>query len=44
MGTAENKTVQRRIIDEVINQKNLDLADKLFSEEFGCHGYRAQLA
>ena len=34
MGTAENnKGVQRRIIDEVINQKNLDLADELFSEE-----------
>ena len=33
MGTAENKNVQRRIIDEVINQKNLDLADELFSEE-----------
>ena len=33
MGTAENKDVQRRIIDEVINQKNLDLADELFSEE-----------
>ena len=33
MGTAENKDVQRRIIDEVINQKNLDLADELFSDE-----------
>ncbi len=33
MGTAENKAVQRRIIDEVINQKNLDLADELFLEE-----------
>ena len=33
MGNAEyNKDVQRRIIDEVINQKNLDLADELFSE------------
>ena len=32
MGTAEyNKEVQRRIIDELINQKNLDLADDLFS-------------
>jgi predicted SnoaL-like aldol condensation-catalyzing enzyme len=30
--TAENKDVQRRIIDEVINRKNLDLADELFSE------------
>jgi predicted SnoaL-like aldol condensation-catalyzing enzyme len=33
MGTAENKEAQRHIIDEVINQKNLDLADELFSEE-----------
>ena len=33
MGTAENKDVQRRIINEVINQKNLDLADELFSDE-----------
>lgn len=30
MGTAENKDAQRRIIDEVINRKNLDLADELF--------------
>ena len=38
MGTAENnKTVQRRIIDEVINQKNLDLADELFSEGHELH-------
>jgi predicted SnoaL-like aldol condensation-catalyzing enzyme len=34
VGTAENnKAVQRRIIEELINQKNLDLADELFSEE-----------
>jgi predicted ester cyclase len=33
VGTAENRDVQRRIIDELINQKNLDLADELFSEE-----------
>ena len=38
MATAENnKAVQRRIIDEVINQKNLDLADELFSEEHELH-------
>jgi predicted SnoaL-like aldol condensation-catalyzing enzyme len=38
LGTAENnKTVQRRIIDEVINQKNLDLADELFSEGHELH-------
>ena len=32
MGTEENKAAQRRIIDEVINGKNLDVADELFSE------------
>jgi predicted ester cyclase len=38
VGTAENnKAVQRRIIDEVINQKNLDSADELFSEEHELH-------
>jgi hypothetical protein len=37
VGTAENKVVQRRIIDEVINEKNLDLADELFSEEHELH-------
>ena len=37
MGTAENKAVQRRIIDEVINRKDLDLADDLFSEEHELH-------
>ena len=37
MGTAENKAVQRRIIDEVINRKKLDLADELFSEEHELH-------
>ena len=38
MGTAQNnKDVQRRIIDEVINQKNLDLADELFSEGHELH-------
>ena len=33
MSAEDNKAVQRQIIDEVINQKNLDLADDLFSEE-----------
>jgi predicted SnoaL-like aldol condensation-catalyzing enzyme len=33
VGTEENKAAQRRIIDEVINNKNLHLADELFSEE-----------
>jgi predicted SnoaL-like aldol condensation-catalyzing enzyme len=37
VGTAENKAVQRRIIDEVINRKDLDLADELFSEEHELH-------
>ena len=37
MGTAQNKAVQRRIIDEVINRKNLDLADELFSEVHELH-------
>ncbi len=37
MGTAENKEAQRRIIDEVINRRNLDLADELFSEEHELH-------
>jgi predicted SnoaL-like aldol condensation-catalyzing enzyme len=33
----ENKAAQRRIIEEVINRKILDLADKLFSEEHELH-------
>jgi predicted ester cyclase len=37
VGTADNKVVQRRIIDEVINRKNLDLADELFSEGHELH-------
>jgi predicted ester cyclase len=37
VGTAENRAAQRRIIDEVINRKNLDLADELFSEEHELH-------
>ena len=37
MGAAENKAVQRRIIDEVINQKSLDSADELFSGEHELH-------
>jgi predicted ester cyclase len=37
VGTAENKAVPRRIIDEVINEKNLDLADELFSEKHEIH-------
>ncbi len=37
MATAENKAVLRRIFDEVINEKNLDLADELYSEEHELH-------
>ena len=37
MRTAENKAAQRRIIDGVINRKNLDLADELFAEEHELH-------
>ncbi len=37
MGTEENKEAQRRIIDEVINAKDLELADKLFSEGHVLH-------
>ncbi len=39
MGTAENKAVQRRIVDEVINRKNLDLASELLAEEHELHPY-----
>jgi len=37
METAENKAVQRRIVDEMINRKNLDLADELFAEDHKLH-------
>ncbi len=37
MGTAENKAVLRRIIEEVINGKNLDSADELFAEVHELH-------
>ena len=37
MATAENKAVLRRIFAEVINEKNLDLADELYSEEHELH-------
>ena len=44
MGTAENKAVQQRIIDEVTNRKNLDFADELFSEEHELHPEAAGVA
>jgi predicted ester cyclase len=37
VGTAENKAVQWRIIEEVINRNNPDTADELFSEEHELH-------
>ena len=33
MSTEENKTVVRRLVDEVITQGNLDAADELFSPQ-----------
>ena len=33
MSAEENKAAQRRIIEEVINRKDLDLAEQLFCEE-----------
>jgi len=44
VGTEGNKAAQRRIIDEVINRKNLDLADELFSEEHELHPEAAGVA
>jgi predicted ester cyclase len=37
MATEENKAVFRRIIEEVINDKNLEVVDELFSEEYVTH-------
>ena len=37
MCAEQNKAAQRRIIEEVINRKDLDLADELFSEEHQLH-------
>ena len=37
MGSAENKAALRRIMDEVINRKDLDLVDELYSEEHELH-------
>ncbi len=33
MSTEENKTVVRRLVDDLINQGNLDAADELFSPQ-----------
>jgi len=40
----ENKAAQRRIIEEVINRKDLDLADELFAEEHELHPEAAGVA
>jgi predicted ester cyclase len=37
MGAAENRAVQQRIVDEVINRRRLDLADELFSDQHVLH-------
>jgi predicted SnoaL-like aldol condensation-catalyzing enzyme len=37
MGAAENKAAMRRIIEQVINEKNLDAAYELFAEEHELH-------
>jgi predicted SnoaL-like aldol condensation-catalyzing enzyme len=37
VGTADNKAVLRRIFDEVINRKNLHLADELYAAEHELH-------
>ena len=37
VGAQENKTVMRQIFDEVINGKNLDRADELYSDDHELH-------
>ena len=37
MGTAENKAAMRRVMDDVINGKNLDLAEELYAEDHELH-------
>jgi predicted SnoaL-like aldol condensation-catalyzing enzyme len=37
VGAIENKAVLQRIFDEVVNQKNLDAADELYSDEHELH-------
>ena len=37
MGTADNKAVLQRIFDEVINGKNLELTDDLYSDAHELH-------
>ena len=44
MSAEENKAAQRRIIEEVMNRKDLDLADELFSEDHELHPEAAGVA
>ncbi len=37
MGVAETKAVMRRILEQVINGKDLDVADELFSDDHELH-------
>ena len=37
MGTVDNKSVSRRLIDEVFNRGKLDLVDELLDEDFTVH-------
>jgi len=37
VGVAENKAAMRRIMEDVINAKNLDAADELYSEDHELH-------
>ena len=37
MGVAENKSAMHRIIDEVINGKNLEVADQLYADNHQLH-------
>ena len=38
MSTEENKAVERRIIEEVFNNKNLAAIDELFTPDYAYHG------
>jgi predicted SnoaL-like aldol condensation-catalyzing enzyme len=43
VGTAENKAVLQRIIDEMINGRKLELADELYSEAHELHPAAAEV-
>ncbi len=38
MSTEVNKTLMRRVSEEIISQGNLDLADEVFYKDFIAHG------